>query len=121
MKSISRGATDRGEIIPNTPLRMLIRSYPDLVENVLDRCIKKNTSTIEMNFEFIDDTFSINKTIDRKTGKTIFYHDELNDDNMSPYDLTGNLDDLVVDFIHVLQFFGFCKFLSFKTKQNQQN
>ena len=102
MKSISRGATDRGEIIPNTPLRMLIRSYPDLVENVLDRCIKKNTSTIEMNFEFIDDTFSINKTIDRKTGKTIFYHDELNDDNMSPYDLTGNLDDLVVDFIHEL-------------------
>ena len=84
MKSITRGTTDKGEIIPNTPLRMLIRSYPDLVEKVLDRCIKMNASTLEMNFEFVDDAFSI-----KKTGKTFVYHDELNKDNMSPYDQTG--------------------------------
>ena len=91
MKSINNGYTDRGEIIPNTPLRMLIRNYPDLVENVFDKCIKTTPSTIEMDFEFIDDTFTMKKTINKKTGRPRYYHVELSEENMTPYDETGTL------------------------------
>ena len=46
----------------DTPLRMLIRKYPDLAETVLDHCYKEkklDTSLcVEMNFEFIEDTFN---------------------------------------------------------------
>ena len=30
----------RNDTIPNTPMRQLIRTYPDLAEKVLDKCIK---------------------------------------------------------------------------------
>ena len=46
----------------DTPLRMLIRKYPDLAETVLDKCYKEKKlamgSCVEMNFEFIEDTFN---------------------------------------------------------------
>ena len=43
-------------------MRMLIRKYPDLAMTVLDKCFKesnvKNGGTfVNMNFEFIDDSY----------------------------------------------------------------
>ena len=47
----------------DTPMRMLIRKCPELAEIVLDQCYKEkhilNEGTIvDMNFEFIEDTFN---------------------------------------------------------------
>ncbi len=53
-----------GSIVPETPLRHLIKTYPDLAEVVFDKCIHKSKSsdTLEMDFEFIDDAYFHAKT-----------------------------------------------------------
>ena len=57
-------------------MRMLIRSYPELAEQVFDKCIKQSENKVEMNFEFLEDTFSLNQRT-TSSGKTVFYHDDL--------------------------------------------
>ena len=57
-------------------MRMLIRSYPELAEQVFDKCIKQSENKVEMNFEFLEDTFSLNQRT-TSSGKTLFYHDDL--------------------------------------------
>ena len=46
----------------DTPMRMLVRKYPDLAEIVLDQCYKEKQKDqdflVEMNFEFIEDSFN---------------------------------------------------------------
>ena len=47
----------------DTPMRTLIRKYPDLAVTVLDQCFKEwDVKTVgnfvDMNFEFIDDSFN---------------------------------------------------------------
>ena len=46
----------------DTPMRMLIRKFPDIAEIVLDHCYKEKRldadTCVEMNFEFIEDTFN---------------------------------------------------------------
>ena len=48
-----------------TPMRMLIKKFPDLAELVLDKCyreVKRDSEVcIEMNFEFVEDTFNYQK------------------------------------------------------------
>ena len=50
------------EQILDTPMRMLIRKYPELAGLVLDRCYKEKEvdqkPCVEMNFEFIEDSFN---------------------------------------------------------------
>ena len=46
-----------------TPMRMLIRKYPDLAELVLDQCYKEKKNLgegvfVDMTFEFIEDSFN---------------------------------------------------------------
>ena len=46
-----------------TPMRMLIRKYPDLAEMVLDQCYKEKKNLgegvfVDMTFEFIEDSFN---------------------------------------------------------------
>ena len=91
MKSVNVCKTNRGEFIPNTPMRMLIRTYPELAEDVFDKCIKSQKDSVEMDFEFLEDTFSLNKKI-RPSGRTVYYYEGLNEDNMKPYDETGTLN-----------------------------
>uniref|UniRef100_A0A0K2TKJ7 Transient receptor potential cation channel subfamily A member 1 homolog [Aplysia californica] n=1 Tax=Lepeophtheirus salmonis TaxID=72036 RepID=A0A0K2TKJ7_LEPSM len=50
--------------VPETPLRLLIKTYPDLVETVLDSCIttvenpeKCGEKKVIMNYEFLDDAY----------------------------------------------------------------
>ena len=90
MKSVNVSQTDRGEFVPDTPLRMLIRTYPELAEEVFDKCIETKSDRVEMDFEFLEDTFSLNKMV-RPSGRTVYYYDALNEDNMKPYDETGTL------------------------------
>ena len=91
MKSVNVSQTDRGEFIPDTPMRMLIRTYPELAEEVFDKCIETKSDRVEMDFEFLEDTFSLNKMV-RPSGRTVYYYDDLNEDNMKPYDETGTLN-----------------------------
>ena len=47
----------------DTPMRMLIRKYPDLAEIVLDHCYKEKKNHgegifVDMTFEFIEDSFN---------------------------------------------------------------
>ena len=48
-----------------TPMRMLIQKFPDIAEFVLDKCYKEvkidSEVCIEMNFEFVEDTFNYQK------------------------------------------------------------
>ena len=62
-----------GEVVPETPMRLLIKIYPDLAEMVFDNCITKSKqmkkdqdqnlhspkTIVTMNFEFLDDAFYI--------------------------------------------------------------
>eukprot|EP00092_Neocalanus_flemingeri_P024563 GFUD01026641.1.p1 GENE.GFUD01026641.1~~GFUD01026641.1.p1 ORF type:complete len:1187 (+),score=294.85 GFUD01026641.1:192-3752(+) len=90
MKSINVLQNERGEDIPNTPIRMLIRTFPDLAEDVFDKCIKQGSSDLEMDYEFLDDTFSL-KQKETKSGKTAFYFEDLSDETISPYDGSGTI------------------------------
>ena len=50
----------RGDIIVETPMRLLIRHHPDLAEVVFQKCITplNNFSTrYELDYEFLEDTF----------------------------------------------------------------
>jgi hypothetical protein len=59
-------------MVPETPMRLLIKQYPDLAELVFNNCIRKVEMTDEnndplaspktcliMDYEFIDDAFLI--------------------------------------------------------------
>ena len=62
-----------GEVVPETPMRLLIKIYPDLAEMVFDNCITKSKqmnkdqdqklhspkTIVTMNYEFLDDAFYI--------------------------------------------------------------
>ena len=61
-----------GTEVPETPLRLLIKTYPDLVELVFNKCISESSfkdpsdpdastpiTILSMNYEFIDDRFFI--------------------------------------------------------------
>ena len=50
----------RGDIIVETPMRLLIRYNPDLAEVVFQKCIKplnNFSSKFELDYEFLEDTF----------------------------------------------------------------
>ena len=90
LKSINVSYNQRGEPIPDTPLRMLIRTFPDLAEDVFDKCIQHGSSNLEMDYEFLDDTFSL-KQKETKSGKTKFYFEELSDETIDAYDGCGTI------------------------------
>ena len=92
-KHITQERDSRGEMIPITPLRRLIRVFPDLAEEVLDKCKawkplnneeddaeenkdkREERNQIEFDFQYLDDTFSIKK----EDGKFV-YRDRGEDD-----------------------------------------
>ena len=91
MRSINVTATAEGEQVPNTPMRMLIRTYPDLAETIFDRCISDRTKTVHMDFEFIEDNFSLVKQT-TSSGRTVFYQKEVTEqDNLQFYDSSATL------------------------------
>ena len=72
MRTTHRSEDDHGAIVPETPLRLLIKTYPDLAELVFNNCISKAKvrdpsdpedsppiAILSMNYEFIDDAFFI--------------------------------------------------------------
>ena len=85
----------------DTPMRNLIRKFPDLAEAVLDKCYKetksRNQLSAEMNFEFIDDTFNYT----RKKKTFVHYTEDpewdFNDEGYKvPYDSKGSTYDCMV-------------------------
>ena len=56
------GETFTGKSTLNTPMRMLVKKFPDLAEFVLGKCYKEvkrdSEVCIEMNLEFLEDTFN---------------------------------------------------------------
>ena len=83
---------------PDTPMRMLIRKFPDVAERVLDKCItsreilkargkdvvqskKKQESyeEYEFDFQFLDDTFFFEKEVNKKTEEVNFKYRSLSD------------------------------------------
>ncbi|TRY67514.1 hypothetical protein TCAL_06427 [Tigriopus californicus] len=96
--------TDRhGTKVPDTPLRMLIRVYPDLAEMVFNQCItverpkslenSRSTtlvkslpwisgSNVKFDYEFIDDAFYLSEVpADEESGRTIFKYSFVDDKN----------------------------------------
>ena len=77
---------NHGTEVPETPIRLLIKVFPDLAEFVFDKCITKleakgrdlttpkssllwsSGSKIEMDYEFIDDAFCFE--LEEKDGGT---------------------------------------------------
>ena len=67
---------NHGTLVPETPLRMLIKTYPDLAEVVFNNCVIQRSlfqqhvldplhsakDTLIMNYEFIDDAFLIRES-----------------------------------------------------------
>ena len=75
-------------MIPNTPLRMLIKTFPDLAERVFDKCIEHKQESVIMNFEFLEDTFSL-KATETSAGETEFrYGRQEEEEKLCPYDAT---------------------------------
>ena len=86
----------------DTPLRMLIRVFPDLAERVFDKCItkkkdnekdkdkdkKKEEQYLELDYQFLDDTFNFKKQED---GTKVFfeYREDKERDVKEPYDPNG--------------------------------
>ena len=59
----------------DTPMRMLIRKFPELAKKVLDRCIKKNEkkeNTYLFDYTFLEDAYHF-----RKVGSSFSYEEEL--------------------------------------------
>ena len=86
----------KGEL--DTPFRKLIRKFPDLAEELLDKCytIKEETSrfekveeVVEMNYEFIEDTF---KFVKRKglEGENKFGKKDSEKDESHEVDITNH-------------------------------
>ena len=72
MRATNKMVNPHGTIVPDTPMRMLIRTFPDLAEDVFDKCISakklKNNKghddtndkkSVDFDYEFIDDTFCL--------------------------------------------------------------
>ena len=68
MRSCRTGETFTGKSTLNTPMRMLVKKFPDIAEFVLDKCYKEvkrdSEVCIEMNFEFVEDTFNYKKIVE---------------------------------------------------------
>ena len=83
---------------PDTPMRMLIRKFPDLAERVLDKCItsreilkargkddgqsnkkQKSYEEYEFDFQFLDDTFVFEKEVNEKTEEVTFKYGRSSD------------------------------------------
>ena len=98
LKHICNEKDSSGESIPTTPLRMLIRVFPDLAEEVLDKCkvwrfdaetqfekdeclpnTHEDASQVVFDFQYLDDTFSIRKT------KGKFAYTDKAEDDITPY------------------------------------
>ena len=61
--SVQQGGSLLNSKVLDTPMRMLIRKFPEMAETVLDQCYKEKQVYgegvfVDMNFEFIEDTFN---------------------------------------------------------------
>ena len=72
MRTTHPGYDLHGDVVPETPMRLLIKIYPDLAEVVFDNCVIKlkqkekvtdpfssPKNIVLMNYEFIDDAYYI--------------------------------------------------------------
>jgi hypothetical protein len=80
--STSHVVEEKGNFIPDTPMRMLIRVFPDLAQKVFDKCITRKPEGLELDYDFLDDSFSL-----RKEGKVFVKTDA--PDVKAPYHPVG--------------------------------
>ena len=87
MRTTHPNEDTHGTEVPETPLRLLIKTYPDLVELVFNKCISESSfkdpsdpdattpiTILSMNYEFIDDRFFIRSPPEEGTlGTEMFY------------------------------------------------
>ena len=95
------GINQKGKDVLDTPMRMLIRTFPDITEKVLDKCITKNKDKdtnkeetkqdyLDLDYQFLDDTFNFARTADADGSNLHFqYKDEKDRDVKQPYDSNG--------------------------------
>ncbi len=102
---------DHGTIVPETPMRLLIRTYPDLAELVFNKCIVRKPlkdngpdaspkSVLEMNFEFIDDAFYLQAP--KEEGDFFKYCNVDNNDECAKFDKAYNGNAKVIMDNHPL-------------------
>ena len=73
---------------PITPMRMLIKKFPELAEKVLDKCYtNKSGDEVEIDFLFIDDTYSLKK--EENEGQPKFKY--TNNEEFNPYGDNGKV------------------------------
>ena len=81
------------------PLRMIVRTYPDLAERVFDKCIKqKEGGDVELDFTFLEDSFCLaTKETDKGPGVRFVYQD-LTEETAYTYDGSGTVSIITVNY-----------------------
>ena len=91
MKTVHTVKNRRGEDVPDTPMRMLIKRFPDLAEQVFDKCIVQTDKEVEFNYELLDDAYSLEK-YEEKGGVTFKYRKPTDADvDFQTYDGNGTV------------------------------
>ena len=93
--------SQKGKEVLDTPMRMMIRVFPDIAEKVFDKCITKKKDNgkdkdkdknqhdyLDLDYQFLDDTFNFEKTFDDKTVH-FEYREDRERDMKRPYDSNG--------------------------------
>ena len=83
---------EAGEAIPDTPMRMLIRTFPDLAQRVFDKCIKKvKSGKLQLDYTLLEDTFALRKEV--KGYRYVSYSPDVPDvsDVKTPYHPDGEI------------------------------
>ena len=94
LKTVHTVKNSRLEFVPDTPMRMLIRRFPDLAEHVFDKCITEKENDVDFDFQFIDDTYSLKKVIKLEDEITFKYKKESNNEEetvIETYDRHGTV------------------------------
>ena len=96
---------NRGTLVPETPIRSLIKTFPDLAKSVLDQCYtvmgksdteledqdegsslnKIERNQIEMNYEFFDDSYSWKVNDESEEKKTFFEYAKIDAEGKIEY------------------------------------
>jgi len=93
------GINQKGKEVLDTPMRMLIRTFPDITEKVLDKLITKNKDKdkeeikqdyLDLDYQFLDDTYNFTRTVDADGSNLHYeYKDAKDRDMKQPYDSNG--------------------------------
>lgn len=92
MKTSHVVLTKDGEEVPDTPMRMLIQEFPDLAEKVFDKCTTRTPEGLLLDYQFLDDSFSLEKEVDVIAGRrNVAFQSFAPPDVRNPYHSRGEI------------------------------